>query len=284
MHLNRSLRRNLRPLAKTIHAMARWRRLSFGGVPAIFGNSKPKSGSHLLWQILNGLTQILPYAYVEAEPVRTITREGTRRSNAEVASDLRRQRTGVIGWGYVEPNPEIVATLCQPGRVNYFIYRDPRDLLVSQVHFATDMHDGHGMHAYYRSLPDFGARLKVAISGIERENLRMVSVRQRYETVLEWLTKPGVVCVRFEDLINNPVLALDSMLDAIEKSPHTLPVPRSVCIATLRTAIQPSKSHTFRSGRTGEWRTHFTPEHKRLFIDVAGDLLVKLGYETGTSW
>jgi len=37
-------------------------------VPPIFGNSKPKSGSHLLLQILNGLTRIVPYRYVDADP------------------------------------------------------------------------------------------------------------------------------------------------------------------------------------------------------------------------
>jgi hypothetical protein len=98
--------------------------------------------------------------------------------------------------------PENVAFLCQPGRVNYFIYRDPRDMLVSQVFFATDMHEEHGMHAYYKSLPDFGERLKVAITGIDRDGLKMVSVRQRYEGVFQWLEQPGVMCIRFEDLIN----------------------------------------------------------------------------------
>jgi len=49
-------------------------------------------------------------------------------------------------------------------------------------------------------------------------------------------------------------------------------------------AIQPKKSHTFRSGKTGGWTQHFTDEHKELFKDVAGDLLVRLGYEPGNEW
>ncbi len=59
-----------------MQAVARWKRLSFDEAPPIFGNSKPKSGSHLLLQILNGFTQIMPYEYVEADPVRTITKDG----------------------------------------------------------------------------------------------------------------------------------------------------------------------------------------------------------------
>jgi hypothetical protein len=274
----------LRPAGKTVQAMAHWRRLAFGEAPPIFGNAKPKSGSHLLWQILNGLTKILPYAYVESEPLRTITPEGVRRSNDEILTDLVRQPRGVIGWGYVEPAPAIVAALCRPGRVNYFVYRDPRDLLVSHVHFATDMHTGHGMHAHYQSLHDFGARLKVAITGIERDGLRMVSVAQRYEAVLQWLAQPHVLCVRFEDLINDAAATLGKMLDEIAKAPYQLPAARPAAVSALMKAIQPRKSRTFRAGKTGEWRTHFTSEHKRLFIDVAGDLLVRLGYERNNDW
>ena len=83
MQLTKTLRRKIRPAGKTLQAIARWKRLSFHDVPPIFGNSKPKSGSHLLLQILNGFTQIMPYRYVDAEPVRTITNEGRRKTKEE---------------------------------------------------------------------------------------------------------------------------------------------------------------------------------------------------------
>jgi hypothetical protein len=70
MTLTQSIRRTFRPAGKTAQAIFKWKRLSFQEAPPIFGNSKPKSGSHLLLQILNGFTQIMPYQYVEAEPVR----------------------------------------------------------------------------------------------------------------------------------------------------------------------------------------------------------------------
>ena len=165
----------------------RWKRLSFKDAPPIFGNSKPKSGSHLLLQILNGFTKIIPYKYVEADPVRTIEKEGRRKTNEEVLRELKQIPQGVIGWGYVEATPENVTFLCQPHRINYFMYRDPRDMLVSQVFFASDMHEEHGMHQFYKSLPNFGERLKIAITGIDQEELYMVNVKQRYATVFEWM-------------------------------------------------------------------------------------------------
>jgi hypothetical protein len=278
------LRRLLRGPGKYAQAVWRWKRLSFNDAPPIFGNSKPKSGSHLLLQILNGFARIMPYAYVAAEPIRTIKKDGGRRNVDDISADLKRIPRGVIGWGYVEATPENVAIVCQPERVNYFIYRDPRDLLVSQVFFATDMHEGHGMHAFYKSLPDFGERLKVAITGIDRDGLKMVSVKGRYEGVFAWLEQPGVMCIRFEDLINIRDVTLNAMLDEVEKNGYEIPTPRDKSLEILVKAIQPKKSHTFRSGKTGGWKEYFTEEHKALLKDVAGDLVVKLGYEKNNDW
>ena len=278
------LRRLLRGPGKYAQAVWRWKRLSFTEAPPIFGNSKPKSGSHLLWQILNGFTQIMPYKYVEADPVRTIKKDGERRTADRIAGDLRHIPKGVIGWGYVEASPENIAVLCQPGRVNYFIYRDPRDLLVSQVFFATDMHEEHGMHEFYKSLPDFGERLKIAITGIDRDGLKMVSVRQRYEGVFEWLEQPHVMCLRFEDLVDKRDATLNAMLDEVEKTGYKILTPRERALEILVAAIQPKKSQTFRAGKTGGWKEYFTEEHKAMFKDVAGDLLVRLGYEENNDW
>ncbi len=284
MPLLQDFRRRVRPAGKTAQAVLRWKRLSFGDAPPIFGNSKPKSGSHLLLQILSGFTQIMPYAYVEADPVRTITKQGRRKTNQEVLEELCGVPRGVIGWGYVEASPENIAFLCKPDRVNYFIYRDPRDLLVSQVYFATDMYEEHGMHAYYNSLPDFGSRLKAAITGVREDGANMVSVKQRYEGVFEWLEQPGVLCIRFEDLVNQRGRTLNAMLDQVEKTGYKIPMPRERSLSVLAEAIQPGKSHTFRSGKTGGWREHFTDEHKKLFNEVAGDLLIRLGYEQDNHW
>ena len=284
MRYTRLLRHTLRPAGKTLQAVARWKRFSFDEAPPIFGNSKPKSGSHLLLQILNGFTQIMPYKYVAADPVRTIEKEGKRKTKGEILGELETIPRGVIGWGYIEATPENVAFLCRPDRVNYFIYRDPRDMLVSQVFFATDMHEDHGMHEHYRSLPDFDERLRVAITGIDRAGLHMVSVRQRYEGVFQWLEQKHVMCIRFEDLIDNRDATLNAMLDEVERTGYKIPVRREKALPVLVEAIQPRKSHTFRSGKTGGWRQHFTDEHKKLFKDVAGDLLVMLGYEESNDW
>ncbi|MDX9992604.1 MAG: sulfotransferase domain-containing protein [Anaerolineales bacterium] len=284
MSISDSLYRVIRPTAKYAQAVLRWKRFSFGDAPPIFGNAKPKSGSHLLTQILSGFCQIMPYAYVQTQPVRTVKASGGRFDPQETLNQLKRIRRGVIGWGYVDPTPENLGFLCQPGRVNYFIYRDPRDMLVSHVFYATDMHEGHGLHEYYQTLTDFDERLKVAISGIDRDGLYMVDVHKRYEAVFAWLEQPDVMSIRFEDLIQQREKTLNAMLDQVEKSGYQIPTAREQAVAVLLETIQPKKSKTFRSGKTGEWAKYFKAEHKSLFKEIAGDLLVRLGYEENNDW
>lgn len=284
MGIIRPVRRTLRPAGKALQAVARWKRLSFSEVPPIFGNAKPKSGSHLLLQVLSGFTRIMPCMYVASEPVRTITRDGRRKTSQEILDELEHIPPGVIGWGYVQPTDQNVSFLCHPERVNYFIYRDPRDMLISQVFFATDMYEEHGMHVYYNSLRDFGSRLKAAITGVDQDGVHMVSVKQRYEDVLGWLQQPHVLCLRYEELINQREAALRSMLAQVERTGYRIPTPLEQAVAILSRAIDPKRSHTFRAGRVGGWRELYTDEHKRLFKDVAGDLLARLGYEQNNSW
>jgi hypothetical protein len=284
MGFSDQLRRTLRGPGKYAQAVLRWKRLTFKDAPPIFANAKPKSGSHLLLQIMNGFCGIAPYAYVAADPIRTINANGGRRAAEQVLSDLQAVPPGVIGWGYVDATPANLAFLCKPDRANFFIYRDPRDMLVSHVFFATDMHMGHGMHAFYQGLPGFNERLKVAITGINQEGLYMVDVRQRYEGVFQWFGQDSTLCIRFEDLINDRNRTLNQMLDQVEKTGFRIPTAREKALEILIEAIQPKKSHTFRSGKTGGWKEHFTPEHKVLFKEVAGDLLVRLGYEQDNNW
>ncbi len=89
--------------------------------------------------------------------------------------------------------------------------------------------------------------------------------------------------IYFEDLVNDRTATLDQILDYfLARVP--LMIPRKTILNSLESSINPSKSPTFRSGKTGEWKKSFSPEHKKIFKDVAGDLLIRLGYEKDNDW
>jgi hypothetical protein len=141
----------------------------------------------------------------------------------------------------------------------------------------------HVHHEYYQSLSDFNARLKVSILGRPDANIEFSNITERFEPYLGWLDQPEVLKIHFEDLIHDRPAALTRIMDHL-LARFPLPATRQLILDSLETSINPKKSPTFRSGKTGEWKKHFTEEHKKIFKDVAGDLLVKLGYEKDNGW
>jgi len=269
----------------TLTAVWRWRKLDFSGLPIVFGNAVPKAGSHLLLQVLQGLREAGHFASVEAQPIRTITQFERRwRSANEIVADLQRLKPGRIGWGYLFATPENLAELANPERVNYFIYRDPRDLLVSAVFFARDKYPGHELHDYYNQLGDFSACLRVEIAGIDDFGLHLPPLRVRYDRYLGFFETPAMMPVRFEDLIHRRRETITAMLDYYEARGYELAVLRDQALELILAAIQPEKSITFRKGQTGDWQEHFSAENRQLFKEVNGDLLIQLGYEKDNYW
>jgi hypothetical protein len=257
------------------------------GWPILLGISFPKSGTHLLDQILLGFSRVAPFSrrlhsfYAEYEG-----ESGRKRAPEQALRWLASLRPGDIASAHLFARPEVYAHVCMPAFVPYFIYRDPRDVVVSHVFYVTEMEPNHVHHAYYQSLPDFDARLKVSIlgrAGAGQGRVEFPDIAGRFAPYLGWLDQPAVMKIHFEDLIHDRAGTLGRIIDHfLARVP--LQAPRSRLLESLEASINPGKSPTFRSGKTGEWKKHFTEEHKKIFKDVAGDLLIKLGFETDKNW
>jgi hypothetical protein len=194
-------------------------------------------------------------------------------------------RPGDIGYGYVGAQEPFVSALTPPGRATVFVYRDPRDMIISHVFYATEMHPGHWMRRYYmETLHTMEERITAAIQGVEEPGAELTSVRQRYETYLGWLEVPQVLSLRFEDLILDRPAALGCLLDYLARRGFTPRLPRPQAVEVLGQAVAPQKSGTFRKGQPGNWREHFTAANKTFFKEQAGDLLLRLGYEKDNDW
>ena len=268
---------------RRMQAALRWRAGKLRQSPIVFGNAMPKSGSHLLTQVLHGLTELGPFVNPGFPPVN---RDEANQPLADEAvfDGIYRMRPGDIRYGYIHAKEPYLSLLTQPEQATIFIYRDPRDMLVSHVFYATDLYAGHGMNRYYAQLDSMEARLNAAIEGVADPKFALSSVRARYDSYLGWLAQPEVFCLRFEDLILEREVILAKLLGYLEVRGLDLQVSRKRAIEILESGIAPKKSGTFRKGQPGNWREHFTEANKIRFKEVAGDLLVLLGYEEGENW
>ena len=278
--LLRILRHRLRRAA----AFARYG-AALRGAPVLFANAFPKSGTHLLTQVLAGFSRFGPA--VETGLPAVVTYEGAtgrRRPAARIVADLRRLRPGDIGYGHVHALPETIPLLCRPGVAAYFIVRDPRDIVVSHAHYVTDIAARHVHQAYYRSLPDFESRLRVSILGLPDAEVPFPDIAQRFAPYRGWLQHPEIRVLHYEDYHWDRRAFLGDVLTHAAGRGFPLKIPREEALALLEVAVDPKKSPTFRKGKAGGWREHFTPAVTQLFKDVAGDLLITLGYENDYDW
>lgn len=262
-------------------------RYGFGrlkAAPIIFGNAMPKSGSHLLTQILGGLVNAGPFVNPGFPPVNR-SESNQPLPPDEVEKNICQMQPGEIRYGYIHAVEPFLSVLTQPDRATFFIYRDPRDMLVSHVFYALDMQVEHGMHRYYsEKLTTMEERINAAIRGVAEPGYELAGVQQRYQSYIGWLEKPEVLCLRFEDLILDIDSSLERVLDYLEAKGAWIAHTHSDAIVLIRKNIAPKKSGTFRKGVPGDWREHFTDENKSVFKQIAGDLLIKLGYEPDDQW
>ncbi|NJN43910.1 MAG: hypothetical protein HC806_03715, partial [Anaerolineae bacterium] len=212
----------------------------------------PKSGSHLLIQILEGLTELGPFVNPGFPPVNRFE-DNSKLPDEKVLAEIRAMRPGDIRYGYLHAEEPWRSAVTGSGRARklatLFVYRDPRDWVISQIFYAKDMHKGHMLHEYYQSLPTMEARIHAAIEGVKTTKVSAPSVVERYSHYLGWLEVPGLLCLRFEDLIENRRSKIEDILEYLATFNFRPSIPKEQAIDALMEAISPHKSGTFRKGQ-----------------------------------
>jgi sulfotransferase 6B1 len=251
--------------------------------PIVLANSFPKSGTHLLLQIVEALPGVRSYGSFLASMPSLTQRE---RSAAEHLRRIRRMVPGELVPAHLMHDPRYAAELAGRNCVHFFIYRDLRDVAVSEAHYLTYMNRWHRLHRYFRALPNDEERIAFAIRGATDPGFPVdyPGIGERFRRYERWLLEPSVLALRYEDLRST---RLDSTVKGMVQ--HFLARcgdRRDADEITARAVagIDPARSHTFRAGRARGWERAFTPRLAELMKESAGDVLVRLGYETDLAW
>ena len=263
-----------------------YKSLSLQNAPVLFANSFPKSGTHLLTQILDGFPLIGP-AVNSGLPAIVMYdgATGEERAEAAIKADLSVLSNGDTSYGHLHALPWIQSILAAPGFATFFILRDPRDVVVSHVHYVTDIEPNHVHHEYYsQNLHTFEERLKTSILGRPDAQHPFPDIAGRFAPFMGWLEKKQVLTLKYEALMAEPRAMTNVMLDFAVERGFPLAVENSRAVDILLSGINPQKSPTFRKGKSGGWVNAFSRENKALFKETAGELLIKLGYEKDYEW
>lgn len=252
--------------------------------PPVLTNSVPKSGTHLLDQIVAGLPQRTNYGGFLSS--MTSSFQMRQRSDASVAAYIRATVPGENVRAHVFCRPAYVEEFERLNFVHYFIYRDPRDVVVSGCHYLREINPWHRLRRYFRNCQTLEEAILMNIRGLTHvdPSIPLPSIAERFSRYEGWIHCPQVCAVRFEDLRGAEGPAALERLVQHFASRCAEPPPVEATLERVNMTIKPERSHTFRKGQGGGWVEAFTPACKDAFKSVAGDLLVRLGYETDDNW
>ncbi len=142
--------------------------------------------------------------------------------------------------------------------------------------------EAHRHHLLYKSPPKEKAMLHCI----------NITLREYVTWVKDWhkvaIAHPNVILeVRYEDIVSDVKHTMEKVLSFFD-------VPAEAALLEKMAATQMKKlvhlkqsialGNTRRKGVVGEWRYEFTQEHKDYFKEIAGELLIELGYEHDANW
>jgi hypothetical protein len=252
--------------------------------PPVLANSFPKSGTHLLFQIVDGLPNTANYGAFLAS--MTSSFQYRTRSPANVSRFIRGFVPGEIVRGHLFYDAQYAEDLARKNVVHLFVYRDPRDVVVSEAHYLRDMNRWHRLAPHFRKLASLDEAIMLSITGFDPPitGLEYPNIGARFARYQGWLRRDDCLPIRFEDLASESRPAVIRRIAEFYARHCAAGLDIDACVAAMTACIAPEKSHTFRSGKKAGWQMEFTAEHRRRFDELAGELLIELGYETNHDW
>jgi len=233
--------------------------------------------------------------------IRMLTSIPGYRSTGNFGYDILRfnnVKPGDVVHGHL-PHMNETAELIRNNAIKLIItLRDPRDQLISNMfHIRFDktnvlhqriveMSDDQAINAFIEGRP--------GVDGYPG----LGSVISRMNISLSWSNSSfPVCCIRYEDLIKNPNRILKSALSDLEMDIddsllsriiqknrfRRLTIGRKLWKKGRKAGQEDQLSH-YRKGIIGDWRNYFTADHKKMFKESTGMLLIDLGYEHDNNW
>jgi len=251
--------------------------------PPVLVNSFPKSGTHLLKQVFEplGFDDYLQHpSSLPSFPHKV-------REEERDIKDINNIVNNELICAHFFSREKLTNWISKMNIIHFFIYRDLRDVVLSEMFYLKSINKLHALHLVFKNLENDNQRIKFAIMGNDyiQTKYPYPNISERFAWYKAWISDPFCYDLKFEDLINTEtqheeVLKIITHLkfrgvkiDSINKY-----------VSMSLDNLQPKNSHTYRKGGRGNWKSHFTKEHCNIFKKYAGDLLIELDYEKDLEW
>jgi hypothetical protein len=186
----------------------------------------------------------------------------------------------------------------------FYLYRDGRDVMVSlyfhrmrKIAAQRDANDRQTKRVYeglfgkgYDPGDVRGHLARFIENEFENPRGSRITWKQHIESWHDPEGRPHVAYLSYEQLLSEPHATLKRAVEhvagrTIEDWRVEMSVDKfSMARQTGRRPGQEDRSSFIRKGVAGDWVNQFTRESAEVFHDLAGDVLIRLGYERDASW
>jgi len=249
----------------------------------IFYTTPVKTGTHMTGKALGAITGL--HNSFTGVRVNNMHFEGA--DYKEVFNRINKMRPRHFMHGHVNYSSELESLLVNNHIVRILVLRDPRDQVVSFAHMLLkDQKMGTSRPALIGMDLDQVMMSLITESRIYDIWWRNIhSIDEYFRSYLSWMNTPGMLVIRFEELVGSKGGGDDVVQFATMKalSQH---VGRNLSDQRIHTICKNLFGGTwsFRSGQIGSWRKYFKQEHVDAFKQVAQPLLEELNYEVDSNW
>lgn len=230
----------------------------------------PKCGTHLLTNILS---------YMLGRGPLITDKLGSLEDVLQLAKEAKDNNQYLVSHSFTE---EMLHVFIDRGYKIFFIVRDPRDQLISMMYW---MKKGYWNEFQASKISDVKEQIEELITG-EHYGWRCYEgcIGYRLE-IIKALDSEAVHQTSFEALVGSRGNGEhDEQINEIVRIGDFVGVQVSSDFAEEIANHTFGGTWSFREGKIGSWKTHFQSYQISYYKALYSDLLIQLGYETGTEW
>ncbi|WP_022793414.1 sulfotransferase domain-containing protein [Marinococcus halotolerans] len=249
------------------------------GEGSVIVNSFPKSGTHLLLQVIQKFPNVnYQHDFIASQPSLTFKELNNWKINKKIENITDHE----VVPAHLMFNSGFEEIIKKKNIVHFFIYRDLRDVVISEAYYLSKMNKWHKLNKYFKNL-SMDEAISLAINGLDEKGIYYPDIGTRFERYKEWINRSNTFSLRYEDLISS------NKHDTIEKmliyycEKNNINFDSNYVTKALEN-INPAKSHTFRKGEKNSWKNNFSERNKRDMKKQAGELLIELKMEKDLKW
>lgn len=184
-----------------------------------------------------------------------------------------------FGRAHLFYHPEYCRFMRELGGKIVFLYRDPRDCIVSWIYYLDDIANHEG----YFNFDVSNEQKLIDLSRPERIDAILQRAKYFYGRYVGWLDTPDdiVYKLKYEDILLDGKNTLQNLIGWMGEDLISVLNKEADCSKPeyMLERIDPKTCKHFRRGIIGDWRNHFTGGQVKLFWETCGDLMEKFNYE-----